>query len=168
MASLVFLAPKNPTFLNSNTIVNPRATGLSVVRLLFYDSITSSNQRLGECDRSKMDSQSAAKEHDCQHTMRFQYASNGAKRRSERRISPCNVLEERLCDKLKEHTCLQNKLEFAFSFRRGGGGGGGHFGVITGMWNFFAYNCAQDTSYRKPQVKIRCAFSFVERKNQVH
>ena len=33
--------------------------------------ITSSNQRLGECVRSKMDSQSVAKEHDRRHTMLF-------------------------------------------------------------------------------------------------
>ena len=32
--SVVFLPPQNPTFLNSNSIWNPRATGLSVVRLL--------------------------------------------------------------------------------------------------------------------------------------
>ena len=33
--------------------------------------INTSNQRLGECDRSKMDSQSVAKEHDRRHTMLF-------------------------------------------------------------------------------------------------
>ena len=32
--SLVFLPPQKPTFPNSNSIWNPRATGLSVVRLL--------------------------------------------------------------------------------------------------------------------------------------
>ena len=32
---------------------------------------TSGNQRLGECVRSKMDSQSVAKEHDRRHTMLF-------------------------------------------------------------------------------------------------
>ena len=37
----------------------------------------------------------------------------------------------------------------------GGGGGGAHFCNLTGMWNFPAYNRAQDTSYRKPQAKIR-------------
>ena len=45
----------------------------------------------------------------------------------------------------------------------GGGGGGGHFGVLTGMWSFSAYNRAQGASYRKPQVKIRFAFDEGER-----
>ena len=32
--SLIFLPPQKPTFPNSNSIWNPRATGLSVVRML--------------------------------------------------------------------------------------------------------------------------------------
>ena len=36
--SSVFLSPQKPTLLNSNSIGNSRATGLSVTRLLYYSS----------------------------------------------------------------------------------------------------------------------------------
>ena len=64
--------------------------------------ITSSNQRLGECVRRKMDSQVIAKEQDCRQIMPVNTPQSGAMRMSERGI-PSHVLEERLRDEPKEH-----------------------------------------------------------------
>ena len=67
-------------------------------------SLTSSNQRLGECVRSKMDSQISGKRaRSSAYYNAFQYASNGAKRG----ISSRNVLEDRLRDEPKEHLCAK-------------------------------------------------------------
>ena len=66
--------------------------------------ITSSNQRLGECVRPKMESQVVAKEQGCWQTMQFNMPQMGlAMRMSERGISSHNILEERLRDEPKEH-----------------------------------------------------------------
>ena len=65
---------------------------------------TSSNQRLGECVRPKMESQVVAKEQGCWQTMQFNMPQMGlAMGMSERGISPHNILEERLRDEPKEH-----------------------------------------------------------------
>ena len=72
------------------------------IKVLFLNIKTSSNQRLGECVRSEMDSQSVAKEQDCRHTMLLNMPQ------MERRgISSCNVLEDRLHDEPKEHLCAK-------------------------------------------------------------
>ena len=49
---------------------------------------TSSNQRLGECVRSKMDSQSVAKEHDRRHTMLFNMPQMERNREERNLITP--------------------------------------------------------------------------------
>ena len=70
-------------------------------------SYTSSNQRLRECVRSKMDSQSVVKE----------YASNGAKSRREE--SHHATFWRTDCVTNQKNICLQNKLEFVLFFSKG-------------------------------------------------
>ena len=53
------------------------------------DLPSSSNQRLGEYVRSKMDSQSVAKEHDRRHTMLFNMPQMVRSREERNLITPC-------------------------------------------------------------------------------
>ena len=68
-------------------------------RVVVY--LTSSNQRLGEYVRSKMDSQSVTKEHDRRHTMLFNMPQMDRNREERNLITP--RFGGQLCDEPKEH-----------------------------------------------------------------
>ena len=73
----------------------------------FLSDLSSSNQRLGECVRSKMDSQSVAKEHDHRHTMLFNMPQMKRRERSHHAM-----FWRTDCVTSKKNICLQHKLEF--------------------------------------------------------
>ena len=95
--------------------LNFRANKINEDEILAFlkNIFTSSNQRLGECVRSKMDSQSVA-EHDRRHTMLFNMPE--IERREESHYATFWRTD---CVTSQKNICSQNKLEFVIFFSKG-------------------------------------------------
>ena len=92
-----------------------------MIALYIVDSLilvgSSSNGRLGECVRPKMDSRAVAKEPDLRHTMPFNTSQNMEQRgrvREESHHATTATFWRKDCMTSQKNICLQNKLEFVF------------------------------------------------------